>query len=134
MGAVESREEGRIVSDTPQTRDALIEALADVEHQRWSDWQHYVHHDIGYIAEEDGLEMVRKGELSVAADKVAHWERLIATPYTELPKHSKQSDRDQVMRYWPLIVEFFASWLEGPNRGRFPGPDEAAAAWREEMA
>jgi len=94
------------------TKDELIEALADIEHQRWSSWQRYVHED---VCEEEGV--LDSGNLVIPPDKVAHWNRLIATPYAELPEHSKQSDRDEVMKYWPLIVEFVAEWIRetGPE-------------------
>lgn len=76
------------------TPDALIEKLAAIEHERWADWQKYLHskcHDM------------ELGFLTIPAELVAQWERQIATPYAELSEKEKQSDRDQVARYWPLI-------------------------------
>lgn len=82
----------------------LIEKLAAIEHERWADWQKWMH---------------GKGEpYTTGADKIGllfrqgyidHLERQIATPYGELTEAEKQSDRDQVMRYWPLIQEYIAS-------------------------
>lgn len=34
---------------------------------------------------------------------VDRWERQIATPYAELSEAEKNSDREQVDRYWPLV-------------------------------
>ena len=111
------------------TKDELIEQLADIEHQRWSDWQRYVHED---VCEEEGI--LDSGNLVIPPDKVAHWNRLIATPYADLPEHSKQSDRDQVARYWPLIVEFVAEWLDGLEFANDVEQPYLAEQWREEMA
>lgn len=106
-------------------KDQLIEALADIEHQRWSDWQEYLH---------EGCWHDDYGNAVIDAEKYNHWQRLIATPYADLPEHSKQSDREQVMRYWPLLVEFVAEWLsnyDGPAHSAHP--DIVAREWREEM-
>lgn len=106
------------------TKDELIEALADIEHQRWSDWQIYVH--------ESGIRGAHTRQLCIDRERVDHWNRLIDTPYTDLPEHSKQADREQVMRYWPLIVEFVAQYMEnfyGRPDLEFRMPTE----WREEM-
>lgn len=90
------------------TKQELIEALAAIEHQRWSDWQKYVHEKALPL---NPAEPERPRDAWLSARDIEHWERLIATPYADLPEHSKQSDRDQVMRYLPLIVEFVGEWL-----------------------
>ena len=72
----------------------LIEKLADIEHQRWADWQKYLHSKC--IKDE-------KGNLIISAEFVKHLERQIETPYSELFEKEKESDREQVMRYWNLI-------------------------------
>lgn len=76
--------------------EALTEALAAIEHERWAHWQAYVH-----------SQGVRKpdGRLVLPAELVARWERQIATPYTSLSENEKKSDRDQVARYLPLIAQ-----------------------------
>jgi hypothetical protein len=33
-------------------------------------------------------------------------------PTPELSEAEKESDREQVARYWPLVVDFFAGWIE----------------------
>ena len=121
------------MSNTPQTRDALIEALADIEHQRWGDWQKWVHQR---CVEEPSTDEFGTHPLTIPAITVRHWERLIATPYADLPEHGKQSDRDQVARYLPLIVAFVAEWI-GREGGRFaihePDVDEMVHSWRDAM-
>lgn len=76
--------------------DDLREQLAAIEHERWSDWQRYVH---SLCWKEDD------GSLTIPAHHVARWERQIRTPYAELSEAEKQKDRDQVDRYWPLIAK-----------------------------
>ena len=41
--------------------------------------------------------------LSVAPEDYQRWEHQIKTPYSDLTEQEKQSDRDQVMRYWPRL-------------------------------
>lgn len=81
-----------------QVRDLkaeLKEALAAIEHERWADWQRYLHSLCTRNPD---------GSLTIPAASVAHWERQIATPYADLSEREKQSDREQVDRYWPLIT------------------------------
>jgi hypothetical protein len=104
------------------TRDELIEALAAIEHERWSDWQEYVHESCGHDEYD---------RLILDPDRYNGWKRQIATPYADLSEREKQSDREQVMRYWPLLVEFFASWIE--VRGDDCSSQEIADELRKEM-
>jgi len=72
----------------------LFEKLAAIEHERWADWQKYMHAQcVGHDAE------------SVLLPRISydHWERQIATAYDDLSEAEKESDRDQVRRYWPMI-------------------------------
>ena len=73
---------------------ALFERLAEIEHQRWADWQRYMHNR--GIGNEDG-------SLTIPPFFVKQWERQIKTPYSELSEKEKDSDRDQVKRYWDLL-------------------------------
>ena len=83
-------------NDFPQ--DELFEKLADIEHQRWSDWQRYFHSKcIKYDSYLDYGDMVIPREVW---DKA---ERQINTDYKDLSEAEKNSDRKQVMRYWDLI-------------------------------
>lgn len=76
------------------TVDELFERLAAIEHERWSDWQRYLH----------SLCRIRDdGSLVIPVEHVERWERQMLSPYADLSEREKQSDRDQVARYWPLI-------------------------------
>jgi hypothetical protein len=74
----------------------LLETLASLEHERWSHWQRYMHNKCA--PQEDG-------SLVIPAELARRWERLMATPYRELSEQEKESDREQVRRYIPVIVE-----------------------------
>ena len=76
------------------TKEELFEKLADIEHQRWADWQKYVHSKC--IKNSDGTLIIPKWA-------VEQWEREINTPYSELIEDEKEKDREQVRRYWNLI-------------------------------
>ena len=73
---------------------ALFEKLAEIEHQRWADWQKYMHSK--GIKNEDG-------SLTIPDHLVAQWEWQIHASYSELSEREKDSDRDQVKRYWDLL-------------------------------
>lgn len=75
--------------------NVFFEKLAAIEHERWADWQKYLHSKC--IRESTGL--------LIPATLVKQWERQIATPYAELSEKEKESDREQVLRYWPLISD-----------------------------
>ncbi len=75
----------------------LKEKLAAIEHERWADWQKYLHSR--GIEDKSG-----EGYLCIPMGLVKHWERQIATKYEDLTEEEKDSDREQVDRYWDLIV------------------------------
>jgi hypothetical protein len=74
----------------------LFEKLADIEHQRWSSWQKYLHSKC--IKNENG-------DLTIPCDYVNHLEKQINTPYCDLSEKEKDSDREEVMKYWDLIID-----------------------------
>lgn len=75
--------------------NGLVEELASIEHERWAHWQQYLH--------EKGVRQP-DGSLILPAELVIRWEFQMTTPYAELSEAEKQSDREQVHRYLPLIV------------------------------
>ena len=77
--------------------------LADVEHERWSHWQRYVH--------SKGLRQT-DGSLLLPADLVARWEKQIDTKYAELDDQERESDREQVRKYLPLIASALAERVD----------------------
>ncbi|MBY2937187.1 hypothetical protein [Rhizobium leguminosarum] len=76
----------------------IIDTLATIEHERWAHWQRYLHSTA--IAQPDG-------SLLLPADLVKRWERQIATTFDQLSSDEKNSDREQVMRYFPLVRDWF---------------------------
>jgi hypothetical protein len=45
------------------------------------------------------------GSLVIPAELVARWTKQMDTSYSELSEHEKESDREQVRRYLPLISQ-----------------------------
>lgn len=82
----------------PAARDALVDRLAAIEHERWSHWQRYMHGKATRQAD---------GALLIPSDLVARWEKQIATPYVDLPADEQESDKEQVERYLPIIEGAF---------------------------
>ncbi|MDN8069666.1 hypothetical protein [Burkholderia vietnamiensis] len=74
----------------------ILEQLAAAEHERWAHWQRYMHSKA--IQNSDG-------SLTIPAELVSRWERLMNTPYAELTENERQSDREQVQRYLPLLTK-----------------------------
>jgi len=74
-------------------KDKLFEQLADIEHKRWADWQSWCH------------KVLRENCPSPELEKVLErWDKQIATDYKDLIEQEKNSDREQVMRYWKLLT------------------------------
>jgi hypothetical protein len=65
-------------------KSKLFEKLADIEHQRWSDWQKYFIKNMRY-------------------KNLKRWKKQSETAYKDLSEEEKDSDREQVMRYWKLL-------------------------------
>lgn len=74
----------------------FIELGADLEHKRWASWQKYLHSLC--IKNSDG-------SLTIPVERVNHWERQIATFYSELPEFEKEYDRIEVRKYIPLLIK-----------------------------
>ena len=80
--------------------DALMERLAAIEHERWAHWQRYMHSK--GIMNPDGSRILPK-------EFIARWERQLSTPYGELQEAEKESDREQVRKYLPVIAAALSS-------------------------
>lgn len=75
--------------------DDLLEKLSAIEHTRWAHWQQYLH---------SKCERRPDGALVISAALADRWEAQIDTPYSELSEVEKESDREQVRRYLPVIA------------------------------
>lgn len=75
----------------------LLEILASIEHERWAHWQRYVHERCTPVGQE--------GDLVIPGELVKRWVREMNTPYSELPEEQKESDREQVRKYLPVILD-----------------------------
>ena len=76
--------------------EQTIERLASIEHERWAHWQRYVH---------DHCERQEDGALVIPAELAARWEAQINTPYADLSEAERKSDREQVHRYLPAVID-----------------------------
>lgn len=76
--------------------EQLVDELAAVEHERWAHWQRYVH---------DRCDRQQDGSLVIPADLAERWEAQIETRYAELTEREKDSDREQVRQYLPVIID-----------------------------
>ena len=74
----------------------LLEQCASIEHARWAKWQAYMH---SKCTKNDD------GSLTIPAELVARWQKQIDTHYDELSEEEKDSDREQVQAYLPLVVK-----------------------------
>jgi hypothetical protein len=74
--------------------ESLVEELAALEHERWAHWQKYVH---------DKGQRQPDGSILLPPDLVTRWERQINTQYADLTAKEKDSDREQVKKYLPLL-------------------------------
>jgi hypothetical protein len=77
----------------------LIEELAALEHDRWAHWQRYVH---------DKGQRQPDGSVILPPDLVDRWDRQINTRYEDLTTEEKESDREQVRKYFPLLKLWLA--------------------------
>jgi hypothetical protein len=83
--------------------DGLLEQLASIEHERWSHWQRYVHSKC--VRQSDG-------SLLIPSNLVARWEKQIDTKYAGLDEQERESDREQVRKYLPLIASALAERVD----------------------
>ena len=73
--------------------EELREKLADIEHQRWSDWHRY-------------------SRLMTTRRNIERWDEQAEIPYIALSEKEKNLDRKQVDRYLPLIKTFLSKVID----------------------
>ena len=78
--------------------NSLIDRFAEVEHERWSRWQRYLHNKGTRLSD---------GSLVLPAELVERWDRQIKTEFASLTEQEKESDREQVRKYFPIIASIF---------------------------
>ena len=94
----------KFITDTEKLFDEEVrEKLADIEHDRWSKWQKYMH---------SKMERISTAKWSLLDELFQRWERQINTRYAELSEKEKDSDREQVDMHLPLIKQFLKSKLQ----------------------
>lgn len=72
----------------------IIETLADIEHQRWSNWQKYLH---------SKCKRDKNDNLIIPANYVKNLEKLIKTNYKDLTEKEKNSDREEVKVFLDIL-------------------------------
>ena len=75
----------------------MLEALADLEHDRWGHWQSYLHSQC--IKNKDG-------SLTIPKELVDRWERQISTKYSELSEKEKDNDRKEARNTIEIINKY----------------------------
>lgn len=96
-----------------ETMKEFVEKGADIEHDRWARWQKYLHslctpHIINSLnTETRQYEEIKTGGLVISKERVIHWEKEIATPYSKLAEELKEYDRKETRNYLPLILTHF---------------------------
>ena len=83
--------------------ESLIDRLAAIEHERWSHWQRYMH--------SKGIKQA-DGSLLIPSELVSRWEHQISTDYAALTEKEKESDREQVRKYLPVIAEGISPFMK----------------------
>ena len=88
-------------------KEEMIEKLSDIEHDRWCNWQRYLHSCC--IKNEDG-------SLTIPKILVERWEYEINTKYNNLPDNIKESDRKETYKIIPIIDEYLKHQLEEKDK------------------
>lgn len=70
----------------------LYEKLASIQHDIWASWQGYVH------------EQKLSKSLRISPSDYTRWQQQIAADYADLSEKEKDSDREQVEKFWHLIL------------------------------
>lgn len=80
--------------DLQKSLERSIDVFAEVEHRRWAHWQQYMHSHCTRLGD---------GSLVIPAELAARWQTQLETPYEALTEREKESDREQVRKYFPLL-------------------------------
>ena len=91
--------EEKVVARVREMLDEEMEYFADMEHERWSKWQKYMHSRLFELEDVDNSTCCHDHLKILPTELWQRWERQIATPYAELSEAEKESDREQVRPY-----------------------------------
>lgn len=89
--------------DGQKISDPLFEKLADIEHERWSDWMKSFFEKCWKLPEAEEQKEKNVVHIAIPKSDYERWQRQMKADYDQLSESEKDSDRDQVMRYWHLI-------------------------------
>ena len=98
--------------------EEFVEKGANLEHDRWARWQKYMFSKCKkhIILKKEGqfgeLKEFETGALIVPKSLVDKWFRQIDTPYSELSKEEKESDRKETRNYLPLLSQALSQQLD----------------------
>ena len=97
-GVPRSLDEGECVAEVRRERVFALAMAGRPGSQvvLWSHWQRYLH---------STCERTDDGSLVIPAHLVERWETQMDTPYSALSEEEKESDREQVRRYLPIIAD-----------------------------
>lgn len=80
-------------------RKHFIEALAELEHKRWSSW-------MKYLFEKSTLNT--DGTATIPAWAVQRWSRQMNTPYDLLSNEEKESDRVEALNTLDVVSSYLS--------------------------
>ena len=86
---------------TPEQEKEFVERGAELEHIRWAKWQNYLH---SYLTWNNDIQA-----WVLPHEWKDRWQMQINTPYQMLSEKEKESDREQVRPYLPLIRSIMSS-------------------------
>lgn len=85
----------------------LMEALASVEHERWSGWMKYLFTKGSFLFSGDPLSArFQPTSFVINADSVTRWRRQMTTPYKKLSKEEQESDRVEVRKTLQVLRDY----------------------------
>lgn len=80
----------------PQLNKELVEKLADIEHERWSQWMRWLYQNGKWNDD---------GSFTIDPEKAKRWRTLMDTPYSDLDEITKEWDRIEVRKTLKALEE-----------------------------
>lgn len=115
MNQIPNIEETHNTREVEEWEREFVEHGASLEHERWANWQNYLHSKLTF----NGKDWVLPNEL------YERWQRQIHTPYADLSEAEKESDRKEARTYLPLVHQQLQKAREdGYNAGLADDDDD----------